>query len=94
MLGKAVEILSRGGGYGVASFGGKHRYSGKKPSGEPSRKIGIKNPRDEAGAVGYVEIEFGFVAVSGDYERYFISDGSRYPAIYRSCNGPAAPKTA
>jgi thiamine biosynthesis lipoprotein len=86
MLGKAVEILSRGGGYGVASFGGNIGVFGKKPSGEPW-KIGIKNPRDEAGAVGYVEIEFGFVAVSGDYERYFISDGSRYCHIIDPATG-------
>lgn len=77
MLGKAIELLGQSGAYGVASFGGNIGVFGKKPSGEPWR-IGIKNPRDESGTIGYVEIDSGYVAVSGDYERYVILDGKRY----------------
>lgn len=87
MLGKAIETMAAAGGYGVVSYGGNVGVYGKKPSGDPWR-IGIKHPRKESATLGYVEVESGFVAVSGDYERYFIAeDGTRYCHILDPATG-------
>jgi thiamine biosynthesis lipoprotein len=42
-------------------------------------RIGVKHPRDpEGGLIGVIETDEASVATSGDYERYFVTDGKRY----------------
>ncbi len=67
--------------YGLISMGGNVGVFGKKTDGTPF-KIGIRDPDDSKAVAGYVTLDSGFVAVSGDYERYMISDGVRYHHIF------------
>ena len=72
--------------YGLVSVGGTIGVFGDKPDGTPY-KIGIRDPDDPGGVVGYFLIDEGFVAVSGDYERYFEKDGVRYHHIFDPSTG-------
>ena len=80
-LGEIVSYLSgQGVAYGTVSFGGNIGVIGTKPDG--SRwNIGIKDPESTQGQIGAVSIETGYIAVSGDYERYFEYNGKRYHHI-------------
>ena len=42
------------------------------------RKVWIKHPRIENKLLGYFQMDNGSVATSGDYERFFIQDSTRY----------------
>lgn len=76
--------------YGIISVGGTIGVFGSKPDGEMF-KIGIRSPDDAGGLIGYFLIDTGFVAVSGDYERYFIENNVRYHHILDPKKGaPAA----
>ena len=66
--------------YGLVSIGGNIGVFGEKPE-YGNYKIGIRDPIDTSGVIGYCYIGSGFVSVSGDYERYFESDGVRYHHI-------------
>ncbi len=72
--------------YAVVSFGGNVGTVGKKPSGG-KWSVGVKDPADTSSIVGTVSLDGGFVAVSGDYERYFEKDGVRYHHIFDSRTG-------
>lgn len=72
--------------YGFVSVGGTIGVFGDKPDGTPY-KIGIRDPDDPNAVVGYLLIDEGFVAVSGDYERYFDEDGVRYHHIFDPSTG-------
>ena len=41
-------------------------------------RIGIRDPRRPDRLLGAVDLSRGFVASSGDYERFFVRDGRRY----------------
>ena len=79
-LQKTVELLSQSAEYGTVSFGGNVGVFGKKPDGA-KWKVGIKNPFDTSKEIGYIRIDDGYIAVSGDYERYFEENGIRYHHI-------------
>ena len=72
--------------HGLVSVGGTVGVFGDKPDGTPY-KIGIRDPDDPNGVAGYLLIDEGFVAVSGDYERYFEEDGVRYHHIFDPSTG-------
>jgi len=72
--------------YGLVSVGGTIGVFGDKPDGTPY-KIGIRDPDDPNGVVGYFLIDEGFVAVSGDYERYFEENGVRWHHIFDPSTG-------
>ncbi len=72
--------------YGLVSVGGMIGVFGDKPDGTPY-KIGIRDPDDPNGVLSYLHIDDGFVAVSGDYERYFEEDGIRYHHIFDPYTG-------
>jgi thiamine biosynthesis lipoprotein len=44
-------------------------------------RVGVRDPRAPQRLLGVVELRRGFVASSGDYERYFERDGRRYHHI-------------
>lgn len=86
-LGLVVEYLEeKGVKYGTVSFGGNIGIVGTKPD-ETEWKIGIKNPRNTDNIIGTLALPGGYTAVSGDYERYFISDGVRYHHIIDPATG-------
>lgn len=66
--------------YGLVSLGGNIGVFGEKPE-YGNYKIGVRDPSDESGVIGYLYLTSGFVSVSGDYERYFEQDGVRYHHI-------------
>ena len=72
--------------YGLVSVGGTVGVFGDKPDGTPY-KVGVRDPDDPNGVVTYLLIDEGFVAVSGDYERYFEEDGVRYHHIFDPSTG-------
>jgi thiamine biosynthesis lipoprotein len=51
-----------------------------RSSGAPWR-VGVRDPRKPDALIGYLELRRGFVASSGDYERYFERGGRRYHHI-------------
>ena len=86
-LGKVVAYLSEQGvPYGTVSFGGNVGVIGQKPD-QSKWKIGIKDPLHTDEQIGSVEIETGYIAVSGDYERCFEVDGKRYHHIIDPSTG-------
>lgn len=44
-------------------------------------RVGLRDPRMPERVLGVVELSEGFVAASGDYERFFLQDGRRYHHI-------------
>jgi FAD:protein FMN transferase len=60
--------LVNGGGDVVAMSG-----AGARPW-----RIGIRDPRQPEKLLGAIDVRRGFVASSGDYERFFMRDGRRY----------------
>lgn len=79
---EAIKIYKN---YGIKSafvnLGGNVVVLGSKPDGSPW-KIGIQNPRAENGKyIAILEVEDKAVVTSGDYERYFESNGKRYHHI-------------
>ena len=78
---RAIEILRS---YTITSAllnaGGDIRGFGTKIDGTAWR-IGVRHPRD-SGILGVVELQDRAIATSGDYERYFISQGTRYHHIF------------
>lgn len=78
---KLVEHLySSGFSYGIISAGRTVGVFGEKPDGNKF-KIGIADPFDPDGIVGYLYTDSGFVSVAGDYEQYFEENGIRYHHI-------------
>ena len=44
----------------------------------PPWRVGIRDPRRPERLLGRLDVRRGFVASSGDYERFFVRDGRRY----------------
>ncbi|MCI9449776.1 MAG: FAD:protein FMN transferase [Clostridiales bacterium] len=66
--------------YGLVSMGGNIGVFGDKTGGNPF-KVGICDPDNTSSVIGYLSIDDGFIAVSGDYERFFEEDGKKYHHI-------------
>ncbi|MCE5194022.1 MAG: FAD:protein FMN transferase [Nitrospiraceae bacterium] len=81
---KATEILKANGiRAGLVAIAGDIKAFGMKPDGKPW-KIGIRNPRQKGEKdeiIATIELVDSAVSTSGDYERYFISNGKRYHHI-------------
>jgi len=83
---RGVEILRKNGIIsGLINAGGDIGITGPKPF-HRKWKVGVKNPRG-SGVIGWVEMDAGFIATSGDYERYFILNGKRYHHIVNPKTG-------
>ncbi|MBE6541023.1 MAG: FAD:protein FMN transferase [Ruminococcaceae bacterium] len=72
--------------YGLVSLGGNIGVFGEKPE-YGNYKIGIRDPDNAGGVIGYMYLNSGFISVSGDYERYFEVDGVRYHHIIDPVTG-------
>lgn len=88
---RACEIIKANGiRTGLVDAGGDIRVFGKKPGGKPWR-IGIKNPRGN-GIIKTVEVSDQAITTSGDYEKYFEVDHTRYHHIFDPTTGyPSQP---
>jgi thiamine biosynthesis lipoprotein len=74
---------------GLVNLGGDVRIIGPHPDGTPWR-VGIQHPRIADAVIGTVELRDGAVATSGDYERYFESNGRRYSHLIDARTGQPA----
>ena len=63
----------------VINIAGEVRVIGRSPQGRQWR-VGIRNPRAE-GVIETVNMEDASLSTSGDYEKFFILGGRRYPHI-------------
>ncbi len=78
---RVVHLLKEKGiAEGLVDAGGDLRIFGSKPDGS-KWVIGIKHPKERGTVLGTFEIDSGAVATSGDYERSFIENGTRYHHI-------------
>lgn len=77
----AVEAYrSAGADYGVIAVGGSVGVYGSKPDGSLWH-IAIRDPDttdDNAGAMGQIDLDSGFVSTSGTYEKTFTENGVTY----------------
>jgi len=69
----------------MVNAGGDIYVLGRK-QGKPWR-IGIRHPRKEGEILGIVEVEDRAIVTSGDYERFFFSEGKRYHHIFNPKTG-------
>ncbi len=83
---RGVEILRQHGvEFGVVTAGGDSRLLGDR-RGRPWM-IGIRDPRRDGEVAISVPLEDEAISTSGDYERYFDEDGTRYHHIIRPSSG-------
>lgn len=87
---RAVQKLREMGiKHAMINAGGNVYGLGPKPDGSPWR-VGIQDPRDKNQIISILSIQDMAVVTSGDYERYFIQDGTRYHHILDPANGKPA----
>ena len=72
--------------YGIISAGRNVGVFGQKPDGS-SFKIGIADPKNSEGVVGYIYTDGAYISVAGDYEQYFEENGVRYHHIIDPATG-------
>ena len=83
---RGVDILQRHGvEYGVVTAGGDSRLLGDR-RGRPWM-IGIRDPRRDGEVAISVPLANEAISTSGDYERYFDEDGTRYHHIIEPSSG-------
>jgi len=71
---------------GIVNLAGDISVLGPKPNGSPW-EIGIRHPRSPETAYAKIEMDSGAIATSGDYERFFIYDNTRYCHILNPKTG-------
>ena len=90
---RAAEVLKRDGiRSGLVAVAGDIRTFGRKPDGSPW-KIGIRHPRAKDGeddVMATIELSDMAVSTSGDYERFFLSEGIRYHHLLSPVTGHPA----
>jgi len=83
---RAIEVLRR---HKITSAlvnaGGDIRCIGTKPDGSPWR-VGIQHPR-KSSIIGVVPLQDAAVATSGDYERFFMRNNTRFHHIFTPSTG-------
>lgn len=72
----------------IIDIGGEVLAIGQAPEKRPWR-VGIRNPRGE-GIVEAVDLQDYAVSTSGDYEKFILIDGQRYPHIINPKTGMPA----
>lgn len=86
---RCIEIIrSMGIESALVTAGGDSRMIGKRWN-RPWH-IGIRDPRDREKLVTMMPLENVAVSTSGDYERYFVEDGTRYHHIIDPESGDSA----
>ena len=82
----ASILLEHGVKSALINFGGDVRALGSKPDGSPWQ-IGIQDPRQLNQCFATLALSQGALTTSGDYERYFESNGKRYCHIINPKTG-------
>jgi FAD:protein FMN transferase len=82
----ASILLENGVKSALINFGGDVRALGAKPDGGPWQ-IGIQDPRQLDQCFATLALSQGALTTSGDYERYFESNGKRYCHIINPKTG-------
>jgi len=87
----AVDVLARICQYqniehGLINLSGDIRVLGAHPNGEPWR-VGIQHPREKNTAIASIDLFQGALASSGDYERFFMHDSTRYCHVLNPLTG-------
>jgi FAD:protein FMN transferase len=82
----ASLFLEKGVTSALINFGGDVRALGSKPDGSPWQ-IGIQDPRQLDQCFATLSLTQGALTTSGDYERYFESEGRRYCHIMNPKTG-------
>jgi len=78
----AVKSLAANGvSAGMVNAGGDLYCLGSKAPGKPWR-IAVRDPVNEEGVLGYVQLADKGIATSGDYQNFFMADGVRYSHIF------------
>ncbi len=77
ILQAGMDTLRRSGLENVLINGGGDVLAASAAGARPWR-VGIRDPRAPQQLLATLDIQRGFVASSGDYERYFVRDGRRY----------------
>ena len=85
---KAVELLkSEGVTSAMLQVGSSVYLLGEKPDGS-AYNVGVRDPEGDINDyVGTVLLKDKYITSSGDYERYFESDGKRYCHIFDTASG-------
>ena len=84
---RAAQMLKEKGiASGYVNLAGDMRFLGPKPSGDPWL-IGIQDPRHPDQVIATLPMSHGGLATSGDYERYFESNGQRYCHVLNPLTG-------
>lgn len=87
---KAVQKLKEMGiKHALVNAGGNIYCIGTKPDGGLWR-VGIRDPRSEAGMFGVISVKDVSLVTSGDNERYFMEDGVRYSHLLDPATGKQA----
>ena len=71
----------------VVSVGGSIVAFGKRNKAGDKWRIAVRHPRQENAYIGVIKLSEGFVSTSGDYEKYFEKDGTRYHHILDANTG-------
>lgn len=82
----ASIVLSENIKSGFVNLAGDIKVIGAKLDGAPWQ-MGIQNPRQPKQLIASIPIHQGSLATSGDYERFFLHNGSRYCHILRPDTG-------
>lgn len=71
----------------VVSVGGSNVAYGNYNKAGDKWRIAVRHPRLENEYLGVISLDEGFVSTSGDYEKYFEKDGTRYHHILDANTG-------
>jgi len=82
----ATLCWEAGARHGVVNLGGDIRAIGPRPDGS-AWIIGIRHPLDNKALIGNLELTYGAIASSGDYERCLVVEGHRYGHILNPKTG-------
>lgn len=87
---RGIDLLQAAGiASAVVSAGGDSRLLGGKQGDQP-RTVGIRHPRKEGEFAVLIPLADTAISTSGDYERFFISDGVRHHHILDPTTGESA----
>ena len=87
---RAMEkLMARGIYNAIIDAGGDLRIIGSRP-GKDFWRIGVQHPRDPGALLLTFDLKDTAIVTSGDYERFFITDGVRYHHILDPSTGQPA----
>lgn len=84
---RAVEILRNMGMQELMVNAGGDLSFISGPITRGKRRVWIRHPREKSKLWGYFKLDTGSIATSGDYERFFINENTRYHHILDPATG-------